>query len=434
MQVVVLGCGPSGMLAAAACAEAGLDVAVVAPNLDTPWPNRYGVYVDELAPLGLDHVLAERWNAPIIALDAALSGPRAHVLQRPYARVDGEALRADCWRRLRVAGGRGVAAEVVAIGAAGDPVEALAGTVHTAARCRLADGRVLSAWVIVDARGAAGCGAGPRGRVDAWQVAWGEEIEVEGEGAASLTDGPMVLMDWSPPDRATQAAWAQQPSFLYAQPLGRGRAFVEETVLSARQPLALEVLRDRLARRLARRGVRVRVVTDVERCRLPMLMRPAAVEPGVLAWGARAGAIHPATGYMLAEVATRAPELAASLRASADAGLSSCEAAIAVYARMQPPSRARQEALLRFGGELLVDLDGPTIVRFFDAFFALPAERTAALLSRRGGVPALSATMARVFWAAPASIRQHLGRAGWQARGTLLPALVGGSLPPQESP
>ena len=48
MQVVVIGCGPGGMLAAAACADAGLPVLVVAPDLDVVWPNRYGVFCDEL--------------------------------------------------------------------------------------------------------------------------------------------------------------------------------------------------------------------------------------------------------------------------------------------------------------------------------------------------------------------------------------------------
>ena len=430
MQVVVIGCGPGGMLAAAACADAGLPVLVVAPDLDVVWPNRYGVFCDELESVGLGHVLAERWPDVAIELDLDASGAPLRTLQRPYARVDGDKLREDCWRRVHLAGGQGRRGQVASI----ETLSASTDTGEPALRCHLQDGTALAAWVVIDARGAAGANAEAEPSVEAWQAAWGELATAEGPGAAALAEGPMVLMGWSPPDAASRADWLAQPSFLYAQPLGDGRVFVEETVLSARTPLSFDQLRDRLARRMARMGVQLRQVEHVERCLLPMLMQPAPASAGVLPWGARAGAIHPATGYLVGYLAQQAPRLAASLVASARAGSSGVQAAIAAQSSLCPPEMLHRDTLLRFGGELLVDMDGPAIVRFFAAFFALTPTQGAVLLSRRGGVRALAMTMLRVFWAAPASIQQRLGRAGWQARRTLLPALWGAQRQPQESP
>src|SRR4029079_18254070 len=62
-DVVVVGAGPAGWATAAACAEAGLDTAVLAPDLDRPWTPTYGAWPDELTGLGLpDGVWRRRWS------------------------------------------------------------------------------------------------------------------------------------------------------------------------------------------------------------------------------------------------------------------------------------------------------------------------------------------------------------------------------------
>ena len=82
-DVVVVGDGPAGLAAAAACADRGLRVAVV--GTAAGWPNTYGVWADELEPLALPpDVLAARWERVTVSTGV---GP-PHRLGRAYGLVD----------------------------------------------------------------------------------------------------------------------------------------------------------------------------------------------------------------------------------------------------------------------------------------------------------------------------------------------------------
>ena len=58
---IVVGAGPSGLCMAAEAAEQGLDVAVVDPKINDPWPNNYGVWMDEIQPLGHEDCIDKIW-------------------------------------------------------------------------------------------------------------------------------------------------------------------------------------------------------------------------------------------------------------------------------------------------------------------------------------------------------------------------------------
>ena len=51
-DVLVCGAGPGGLLLAVNLAKEGCSVGVVDPILDKPWPNNYGVWMDEAEPFG----------------------------------------------------------------------------------------------------------------------------------------------------------------------------------------------------------------------------------------------------------------------------------------------------------------------------------------------------------------------------------------------
>ena len=217
-----------------------------------------------------------------------------------------------------------------------------------------------------------------------WQVAWGELLTVDG-----APDG-MLLMDWEGDD--------DPPSFLYAMPLPDGRWFAEETVLVSRPEASLDILRERLHRRLARMGVRIRESHAVERCRIPMGMPlPTGDVP---AFGASAGFIHPATGYSLAR----------SLRLAAPAARALAEGR-SLHDALWPAADARAWAFHRFGMEVLARLEAPAIRAFFDAFFDQPPE------TWRGW---LAGTLAPGELAS--AMLAHFGRLGWDLRARLMAA------------
>ena len=48
-DIAIIGAGPGGLSLAAACSKRGLNIAVIDPAINTPWPNNYGVWVDEVS-------------------------------------------------------------------------------------------------------------------------------------------------------------------------------------------------------------------------------------------------------------------------------------------------------------------------------------------------------------------------------------------------
>ena len=84
-DVIVLGGGPAALCLAAALAEQALQVSLLAPHdLPAPWPNTYGIWVDEVEALGLAHLLEHRWSHTVsyFGAGAADPGPFRQVGQR----------------------------------------------------------------------------------------------------------------------------------------------------------------------------------------------------------------------------------------------------------------------------------------------------------------------------------------------------------------
>ncbi len=156
-----------------------------------------------------------------------------------------------------------------------------------------------------------------------------------------------------------------------------------------------------------------------------MAIAPSPDEPAVVAFGARAGLIHPATGYSLTRSAAVAPRLADAVVAGAADGLRGEALARRARSAVRSADDRRVEALLDFGGSLLATWSADDICAFFEAFFSLPQADWAGLLQRDVGPWRLANVMARVERASPASIRRQLWRAGWRERQRLGAALLG---------
>ena len=366
LDVLVLGAGPAGLALAAACARAGLSVAVMAPEPEAAWAPNYGAWAAEL-PDDWCEWAEVTWPDVVVHLDDA----RRHVLPGPYVRVDGRRLQASLLTCVP---------------------DRRRGTAEDAPAARL----------VVDTTGAESPRVPRRGPANpGWQVAWGEVLEVEGAPPDAL------LMDW----RGPAPPAGEPPSFLYALPLPDGRWFAEETVLVSRPGVAPEVLRARLGHRLDRMQVSVRARYEIERCRIPMGM-PLPIG-SVGAFGSAAGFIHPATGYSLATSLRLAEPAARAIARALESG-GSGEATAALHAACWPEDRVRAWAFYRFGMEAFLRMDIASVREFFDTFFQHPPAVWGGWLA--GELPPVGIASAMLA---------HFGRVGWRVRGELVATSLG---------
>lgn len=435
-DILILGAGPAALSLAAAAADLGMSVACVAPDPHQPWRQNYGAWQDELAGLGVDAAVARSWPGAIAhfsdvaapPLNNAATAATATRLDRGYVQISSPALQAVLQARCEAAAGgvRWLAGQGVAVA-------------HDAAQSRvtLDDGRVLVARLVVDATGhGTGFLARTGQHAPAWQVAYGQRLRVAGGHPWPLDR--VGFMDFRVPtptrDADDAALWqVGGPTFLYVMPLDAEHVFVEETTLIARPAPALSWLAARLASRLAWMGLPpisasasastspAGVVEDEERCLIRMLGGEPVVGQRVLGFGASAGMVHPATGYLLPRVLRAASPVASALASSlgregADPG----RAATDGWSALWPAARRRQWALYRFGAEVLCALDGPQTQEFFGAYFSLPPALWQGFLSATLPPAGVARAMATMFYLSPPNIRRRLMQAGTSHSGARL--------------
>jgi len=383
IEVVVAGGGPAGRALAAACVRAGLDTELVDPAPDRPWRSTYGAWAGEL-PAELAGAVAARGHGCAV-------GTRPHRLGWEYAVLDNTALR----DALDVPGVRVRTGRVLGVrrAAHGQDVRCSDGDRHAA--------------VVFDATGERRIVlGGGRPAVAAEQTAVG--VMVPATAATPLVrPGEALFMDW----RADhgEPGW---PSFLYAVPLGRDRVLLEETSLARRPGLSLSDLRRRLHARLARHGVapegdeeRVRFVVDTP---VPLRRGP------VVAFGAAAPLIHPATGFSVATALQLAPQVAEAVAA----GLASSPraASAAAWRTVWSAPALAVHGMRRTGLEAMLTLAPREVPRFFDVFFAMPERHRWAYLTGRADVRGTAAAMGALFAGASWPLRRHLVLRGLDLR------------------
>jgi len=400
VDVIIAGAGPAALLLAHACRGRGLDVAVVAPDLDTPWTARYAVWQDEWTALGLGQDFAGAWPRALVRLDAH----RSHLLQRPYATLDNPALQRRLLARLPEA--RRVIGHVSAVRHH-----------HDRSTVQTVEGAELHGRLVVDATG----GIQPwtqrhPGAPTAFQTAWGVRVNTTGDALP----GGATLMDFStagPPG-------AGPASFLYSMRLPDGTTFLEETVLVHRPAIAHAVLRNRLERRLQHLGIVRSEPLEIERCTIPMDMPLPLMPQRTLAFGAAAGYVHPATGYMVGYAARMAPTVADALADGLSGrGRSLDSVAADAWQAIWPREALRTRALYLLGAIAAARFDLTTTRQFFDTFFALPTPQWSGYLARSLSVQQLAPVMLRIYRRSDGSIRRAL-RAEFIRR----PALGGAAL------
>jgi len=404
-DVLVVGAGPAGLAAAAHLGERGLRVVGLAPGPEQPWANTYGVWVDEIAGLGYAPYLAHVWRDTV-----AHFGRGEVALGRAYSRFDNAALQQHLLERCERSGVRWLAGTA-----------AHAEHTSTGSHLHTTSGGTHSARLILDSTGHfSKLVTRPPGR-PAYQTAFG----VAGRfSAPPVAPGRMLLMDFR--DDFLTPAERSQPTFLYAMDLGEGRFFAEETSLAHRPGLSMEVLQDRLQRRLGARGGRVTDVEDLERVRFPMDLTLPDLRQRVVGFGGAASMVHPASGYLVASVLRRASELAGALEgALGGADADPARAAERAWRALWPRARVRERQLYLFGLEALMTLDSARTQDFFSAFFKLSPHLWHAYLSGTLGAAGITRTMTAMFQHAPNRVRLPLMRTALGGEGVRLLRALG---------
>ncbi|WOD41226.1 lycopene beta cyclase [Nodosilinea sp. E11] len=392
-DVLVIGAGPAGLSLAAALGETGLAVQGLA--LDDPahpWPNTYGIWVDELEDLGLVRFLEHRWKDCVVHVNSGMVP-----LHREYGLLDRNQLQAH-WltqaEKHQVTWHQGKA----------NHIEHFA--THT--QVTTAAGETFTARLVVDATGHQ---SSLVKRAVAPELAFQAAYGIIGRFSEPPTHPQqMVLMDFRD-DYLTPAQRHEPPTFLYSMDLGDGLYFVEETSLAHYPAVSLETLNQRLHQRLRHRGIEVKDIHHVERCLFPMNQPLPDFAQRVVGFGGAASMVHPASGYMIGALLRRGPGLAKAIALALDSP--QCTPALAASQAWQalwPADRVRKHYLYLFGLENLMAFNTPQLHQFFAAFFSLPTDDWAGFLADSKALPEVVQAMIGLFGRAPNSVRLGLMR------------------------
>ncbi|TGG96803.1 MAG: lycopene cyclase family protein [Aphanocapsa feldmannii 277cV] len=418
-DVVVLGGGPAALVIAADLSSEGLRVTLLSSSsLEAPWPNTFGIWAGEVDDLGLAHLLGHRWSNCVSYFGTA--GTTAALRHNfDYGLFDKVKLQRhllDRCRRHGVTVQRGRATAVVHDSEGStlsvEPVgtESLLprpGNGGAAAVGSEARGTVRSR-LVVDASGHAPCllQRDKEAGAVAGQAAYG----IVGRFSANPVEaGQFVLMDYRSDHLSAEERAREAPTFLYAMDWGNGVFFVEETSLAMAPPVPYDMLKNRLQRRLAHRGIGVTEVQHEEFCLFPMNHPLPRRDQRLLGFGGAASMVHPASGYMVGALLRRGPGFAAAIAAGLRQPQRSLdEVAAAAWQVLWSGELVRRHGIYRFGLEKLMRFSEATLHAHFDTFFNLPLAIWTGFLTNTLPLVQLVKAMALLLWRAPWPVKWGL--------------------------
>jgi lycopene beta-cyclase len=368
VDVLICGAGPGGLLLASALSKQGCKVHVVDPAFDKPWPNNYGVWMDEADHFGYGECCDFVWKQAGVVFDE--DTPEL-VLERPYGRIDRKRLKA---RLVKECNEQGVSFECTK--ATNIQHFDAAPSIVT-----LSNESLKQALLVVDATGFSKRFVKHEDVFDpGYQVTYGARYRVK-EHPYALDR--MVLMDYSErhlySDPSLTKSNERFPSFVYIMPLAKDEIFMEETILVSRPGGSSRDLQQRLELRMKALGIVPLEVLEDERAAIPMGGMDPIIPQRTLGFGATCSLVHPASGYMVARAMEVAPRVAAAI-APAVKGLSSAnlqpgqldQVAETSWDAIWPTDERRQRDFMHFGFELLCLLNPQELRDFFTGFFKLP--------------------------------------------------------------
>lgn len=392
-DVVICGAGPAGLLLASNLIERNCSVCIVDPALDKPWPNNYGVWMDEADHFGYKDCIDRVWKEAGIVFDE--DTPEL-VLERPYGRVDRKRMKKRLLQECHD-GSVGEGLEFEAVTAKATKVEHFDDRPSQVTILQQQKDQqqplstTMDAMLVIDATGFARQFTKHDTLFDpGFQVTYGAKFRVpEESNPFSDSLNKMILMDYSErhlwDDAQLRANNERFPTFCYIMPLAKDEVFLEETVLVSRPGASSQDLEKRLFKRMTALGFdndKVEILED-ERAAIPMGGTDPQVPQRTLGFGATASLVHPASGYMVARAMEIAPKVADNLApqlkkireqqpTAESLGVALDEMTTKGWDAVWPTDDRRQRDFMHFGFELLCLLNPQELRDFFTGFFKLP--------------------------------------------------------------
>ncbi len=410
-DVIICGAGPGGLLLASEICrlqhlqlERGstngslttpLRMAVVDPALEQPWPNNYGVWMDEADYLGHPDCVERVWKEVDVIFDEKTP---IVTLKRPYGRIDRTRFKAKLLNIIRNGKKEDNPNVQMLPWCKATHVQHFSDqpSIVTVLNLKTGQQQTLQTLLVVDATGFARQFVQHGTKFDpGFQVTYGARFKVKDLGPFTLDR--MVLMDYREGHLHHNPSMVKSndrfPSFLYALPLAEDELFLEETVLVSRPAASSRDLQTRLYERMKALGIVPLAILEDERAAIPMGGMDPLVPQRTLGFGATASLVHPASGYMVAramEIAPRVAKLVVPMLQSLRKGLDlqqqqpSPSTTLTIpagaldaiseagWSAVWPVDDRRQRDFMHFGFELLCLLNPQELRDFFTGFFRLP--------------------------------------------------------------
>lgn len=354
-DVVVMGCGPAGLGIAAQCARKGLTTMCISPSLDTPWQHNYACWIDDVADLSFAVPFTKTWPKVAVFLDKT----RQHLIERPYGLINNTGLKNKLCNDFVQNGGKFLKAVATSV------------TSQNTCLSTQTSGLEIKSRLVIDATGQSSrlsprIGRGERSAQRA-VGAWSSQI------SHPFDPEIFVLMDFRNDRTEINPSTDTSPTFLYAMPMSVDQVYLEETSLQQKPGMSFDTLVSRLAHRFACVRVPMPDISEFRKTHIFMDIPPSKHRNGVVAFGAAAGLVHPATGYSVSISLFRSRKIAEAI-ASGLLNKKMAPERLAKSVQKTLWSRRDKVQFLFFqiGAEFIRTLTLHETRSFFYAFFCIP--------------------------------------------------------------
>ena len=371
-DIIVIGSGPAGLAIAVACAELRLKTLCVAPDVEQIWPNHYACWIDEVKNLGI--IYKHQWSVVQVYTNES----RLITINRSYGLIDNAQFKVSLVAKFKKAQGKLLE----------DKVENVSSN-KIGSRVLLQSGRAIDARLVIDATGFGSKNIAYNGSPGkAAQRAYGLRLTVEKHNFDLNT---AVLMDFRSIESNNKEFDSQQPTFVYVMPLSHTQLFIEETSLVAVPPMPYEILSQRLAKRIKQLGISIKKVESVEHCHIIMDMPLPHLSQPIVAFGAAAAMVHPATGYSVARSLSLAPKMAAAIKFQLyQTDNDSASTANNIWKTLWPLRQRLLRCFFLVSTKLLSQLSLKETQYFFYGFFSSPQLSQKKFLAAKPDIISLS--------------------------------------------